>query len=54
MRKKKRTVFIGKVPVGGNNPVVVQSMTKNPPSKLNEVADEINQLASVEIGRAHV
>ncbi|HDH10532.1 MAG TPA: flavodoxin-dependent (E)-4-hydroxy-3-methylbut-2-enyl-diphosphate synthase [Deltaproteobacteria bacterium] len=47
MRKKKRTVFIGKVPVGGNNPVVVQSMTKNPPSKLNEVADEINQLASV-------
>ncbi len=47
MRKRKRTVFIGSVPIGGANPIVVQSMTKNPPSRLNEAISEINRLAQV-------
>ncbi len=46
MRKKTKTVHIGNIAVGGDNPVVVQSMTVNPPSKLEQTVSEINDIES--------
>jgi len=41
MRRLKRVVEIGKVQIGGNNPIVVQSMTK---TKTRDIKRTINQI----------
>jgi (E)-4-hydroxy-3-methylbut-2-enyl-diphosphate synthase len=41
MRRLKRVVEIGKVKIGGNNPIVVQSMTK---TKTRDIKRTINQI----------
>ncbi|MDD3818339.1 MAG: flavodoxin-dependent (E)-4-hydroxy-3-methylbut-2-enyl-diphosphate synthase [Actinomycetota bacterium] len=44
IRKKTREIKVGKVKVGGNNPVVVQSMTKSKLGNLNNIRVEIKNL----------
>jgi len=44
-RKKTRTVYVGKVPVGGGNPVSVQSMTK---TDTRNVAATVRQIKALE------
>ncbi|NWF75875.1 MAG: flavodoxin-dependent (E)-4-hydroxy-3-methylbut-2-enyl-diphosphate synthase [Nitrospirae bacterium] len=44
-RKKTRVIYIGKVPVGGDNPIVVQSMTK---TNTADVKLTIKQIKSLE------
>ncbi len=43
-RKKTRVVRIGKINIGGDNPVVVQSMTKNRLENTDEIRKEIKEL----------
>ncbi len=43
-RKKTRVINIGKIKIGGNNPVIVQSMTKNKLEDTDEIRQEIRQL----------
>jgi len=44
-RRKTRTIYVGKVPVGGGNPVVVQSMTK---TYTTDVKSTVRQIKSLE------
>jgi (E)-4-hydroxy-3-methylbut-2-enyl-diphosphate synthase len=44
--KKTRTIYVGKVPIGGGNPVVVQSMTK---TDTTDIKSTINQIKSLEV-----
>lgn len=44
-RKRTRTIYVGHVPVGGGNPIVVQSMTK---TDTRNVKSTINQISSLE------
>lgn len=44
-RKKTRTIYVGSVPVGGKNPVVVQSMTK---TYTADTRATVNQIRSLE------
>lgn len=44
-RRKTRTIYVGKVPVGGGNPIVVQSMTK---TDTMDVKSTVNQIKSLE------
>jgi len=44
-RKKTRTIYIGHVPVGGEHPIVVQSMTK---TDTRNVKSTVNQIKSLE------
>ncbi|RPJ36516.1 MAG: 4-hydroxy-3-methylbut-2-en-1-yl diphosphate synthase, partial [Deltaproteobacteria bacterium] len=44
MRKPTRTIYIGRVPVGGGNPVTVQSMTKTDTRNLSATVDQIHRL----------
>lgn len=55
-RRKTRELSIGKVKVGGDNPVVIQGMIKTPTENINKAADEINALkaAGAEIVRVAV
>ena len=46
-RRKTRTVDIGGVRVGGNNPVAVQSMAKTPTSDVAATARQINALQAL-------
>lgn len=52
----KKTVYYGKVPVGGKNPVTIQSMTNTPTSDVNSTVDQILRLehAGCEIVRVSV
>src|SRR4030042_1458382 len=45
VRKKTRTIYVGRVPVGGGNPVVVQSMTK---TDTMDVRSTVNQIKLLE------
>jgi (E)-4-hydroxy-3-methylbut-2-enyl-diphosphate synthase len=44
-RRKTRTVYLGSVPVGGRNPIVVQSMTK---TDTRDVSATVRQIRSLE------
>ena len=44
-RRKTRTLYVGKVPIGGENPVVVQSMTK---TNTTDIKSTIKQIKSLE------
>ncbi|MEW6214429.1 MAG: flavodoxin/ferredoxin-dependent (E)-4-hydroxy-3-methylbut-2-enyl-diphosphate synthase, partial [Nitrospirota bacterium] len=44
-RKKTRVIYIGKVPIGGGNPIVVQSMTK---TETVDVSSTVKQIKSLE------
>ncbi|MDP3049275.1 MAG: flavodoxin-dependent (E)-4-hydroxy-3-methylbut-2-enyl-diphosphate synthase, partial [Thermodesulfovibrionales bacterium] len=44
IRKKTRTIHVGKVPVGGGNPVSVQSMTKTDTRDVKATAKQIKAL----------
>jgi (E)-4-hydroxy-3-methylbut-2-enyl-diphosphate synthase len=44
-RKKTRQVFIGSIPVGGDAPIAVQSMTNTDTRKIRDTIRQINQLA---------
>jgi (E)-4-hydroxy-3-methylbut-2-enyl-diphosphate synthase len=46
-RRKTRTIYVGKVPVGGENPVVVQSMTKTDTLNVEATVKQIQSLESV-------
>lgn len=43
-RKETKTVFVGSVPVGGNNPISVQSMTNVPAEDFENSIKQIKQL----------
>ena len=43
-RKKTRTIYVGRVPVGGGNPVSVQSMTKTDTRDVKATAKQIKTL----------
>ena len=43
-RKKTRTIYVGKVPVGGGNPVSVQSMTKTDTRDVKATVKQIKAL----------
>lgn len=43
-RKKRREVFIGNVAIGGENPIVVQSMTNTPTSDVQATVKQIKKL----------
>jgi (E)-4-hydroxy-3-methylbut-2-enyl-diphosphate synthase len=43
-RKKTRVIHIGKVDIGGSNPVIVQSMTKNKLEDTDKIREEIKEL----------
>ncbi|MEW6675540.1 MAG: flavodoxin-dependent (E)-4-hydroxy-3-methylbut-2-enyl-diphosphate synthase [Nitrospirota bacterium] len=44
-RKKTKVIYVGKVPVGGGNPITVQSMTK---TNTRDVEATVNQIMSLE------
>jgi (E)-4-hydroxy-3-methylbut-2-enyl-diphosphate synthase len=44
-RHKTKVISIGNVKIGGNNPIVVQSMTNTPTKDVNATIKQINQLA---------
>ena len=56
MRKKTRVIKIGNLKIGGNNPVLVQSMTNTPTSNVKKIVKQIKQLeeAGCEIVRVGV
>lgn len=43
-RKKTKTIRIGDVPIGGNSPIVVQSMLKTNPENFQETLDQAREL----------
>ncbi len=43
-RKRTRTIYAGKVPVGGKNPIVVQSMTKTDTADIKSTLKQIKSL----------
>ena len=45
IRKKTRQIFIGDVPVGGDAPISIQSMTNTLTSDVKSTVLQINQLA---------
>lgn len=46
VRRKTRTIYVGKVPVGGKNPVPVQSMTKTDTADVKAAVKQIKSLES--------
>jgi (E)-4-hydroxy-3-methylbut-2-enyl-diphosphate synthase len=44
--KRTRTIYVGKVPVGGGNPIVVQSMTKTDTIDVKSTVKQIKSLES--------
>jgi (E)-4-hydroxy-3-methylbut-2-enyl-diphosphate synthase len=44
--KRTRTIYVGKVPVGGGNPIVVQSMTKTDTMDVKSTVKQIKSLES--------
>lgn len=45
-RKKTRTVKIGQVLIGGDNPIAVQTMVNTPPDQVEKTVSEINRAAA--------
>ncbi|HYA11880.1 MAG TPA: flavodoxin-dependent (E)-4-hydroxy-3-methylbut-2-enyl-diphosphate synthase [Thermodesulfovibrionales bacterium] len=45
-RRKTKTIYVGKVPVGGGNPIVVQSMTKTDTTDVKSTVQQIKSLES--------
>ncbi|OGW39132.1 MAG: 4-hydroxy-3-methylbut-2-en-1-yl diphosphate synthase [Nitrospirae bacterium RBG_13_39_12] len=43
-RRKTRTIYVGKVPIGGDNPIVVQSMTKTDTANIKLTTKQIKSL----------
>jgi len=43
-RRKTRTISVGKIKIGGDNPIIVQSMTKFKLENLNSIRKEIKEL----------
>jgi (E)-4-hydroxy-3-methylbut-2-enyl-diphosphate synthase len=43
-RRKTKTIYIGNVPIGGDNPIVVQSMTKTDTLDINSTIKQIKSL----------
>jgi (E)-4-hydroxy-3-methylbut-2-enyl-diphosphate synthase len=43
-RKKTRVVYVGKVAIGGENPIRVQSMTSTPTWQIKETLSQIERL----------
>lgn len=43
-RRKTRTIYAGKVPIGGENPIVVQSMTKTNTADIKSTVKQIKSL----------
>jgi (E)-4-hydroxy-3-methylbut-2-enyl-diphosphate synthase len=43
-RRMTRTIYVGNVPIGGGNPIVVQSMTKTDTSKVQSTIKQIKSL----------
>jgi len=62
VRRQSKPIRIGEVTIGGNAPVVVQSMAKTNTRDIQATINQINELADcgceiarvAEIGRAHV
>ena len=50
-RKKTRTIYVGDVPIGGENPVVVQSMTKTDTA---DVKSTVKQIKSLEVSGCEI
>ena len=46
-RKKTRTIYVGDVPIGGNNPVVVQSMCNTDTRDVESTVKQIKELEDV-------
>ncbi|HNO76916.1 MAG TPA: flavodoxin-dependent (E)-4-hydroxy-3-methylbut-2-enyl-diphosphate synthase [Phycisphaerae bacterium] len=44
-RRKTRTVYVGNIPIGGDNPVVIQSMTSTYTYDIDKTVAEIRKLA---------
>ena len=45
IRKKTKTIMVGNVPVGGGNPITVQTMTNTITSNSSETIKQINKVA---------
>jgi (E)-4-hydroxy-3-methylbut-2-enyl-diphosphate synthase len=45
-RRKTRTVRIGKIVIGGDSPIAVQTMVNTPPDQVEKTISEINRAAS--------
>ena len=43
-RKKTKEIYVGKVKVGGNNPISVQSMTNTLTTDIKATIEQINQI----------
>ncbi len=46
VRKKTKTIYVGNVPIGGKNPVIVQSMTKTDTADVKSTVIQIKSLES--------
>ena len=44
MYKKTKTVYVGKIPVGGGNPVTVQTMTKTDTRNVEQTCEQIKEI----------
>ncbi|MGB9716437.1 MAG: flavodoxin-dependent (E)-4-hydroxy-3-methylbut-2-enyl-diphosphate synthase [Thermodesulfovibrionales bacterium] len=47
VHKKTRTIYVGRVPVGGGNPIVVQSMTKTETADIKSTVKQIKSLEKI-------
>lgn len=45
-RKQTKTVYVGGIPIGGNNPIVIQTMTTTKTSDIEATVRQINTLAT--------
>jgi len=45
-RKKTKEIFVGKVKIGGDNPIAVQSMTNTETTDIKSTIDQINNIAN--------
>jgi len=45
IRRKTPTVFVGKIPLGGTHPVVIQSMTNTPTADIARTVSQVKSLA---------
>ena len=43
-RKKTKTISVGKVKIGGTNPIAVQSMTNTKTTDISSTIDQINKI----------
>ena len=50
-RKKTKTIMVGNIPVGGNNPISIQSMTN---TDTCDVVSTVNQIKDLESAGADI